>query len=392
MTRPPPHTVGVITTSRADYGIYRSVLNRLEADTDFELGLWVTGMHLSPEFGMTVRLIENDGRRIIERIDGLISADSEEAVAASMGLTTLRFASALARHRPDLLIVLGDRFEMHAAALAAVPLRLPLAHIHGGEETENAIDNVFRHSLTKLSHLHFTSTKLAKARVLAMGEPPEAVIVSGAPALDGVGELDLLDHHQLASQFNLPAEPFALVTYHPETLKSDNAIASLESIWQALEGRDLPLVFTEANADAAGRAINDWLSARCALSDGRARLVGTLGARGYFSAMRAARLMVGNSSSGIIEAASFGLPVVNIGDRQKGRERSDNTIDVEDSFEAIELGITKALSPDFQAKAAAAINIYGDGKAAERIVDGLKAFFAGGAPVAKQFRLSSSTK
>ena len=387
-----PALIGVVTTSRADYGIYRPVLDKIAATTGLRLGLWVSGMHMSPEFGHTVERIEQDGYPIIDRIDGLLSADSEEAVASSMGLTTLRFASSLARNRPDILVVLGDRFEMHAAAMAAVPLRIPLAHIHGGEETENAIDNVFRHSLTKLSHIHFTSTQLARNRVCAMGEPPERVILSGAPALDNVNDVELLSPDELAKEFGLPDEPFIIATYHPESLVPSGALGTLEALAAALAQHKCPVVFTEANADAVGRAVNDWLRTHCAGSNGASQLVGTLGVRGYFSAMKAARVMVGNSSSGIIEAASFGLPVVNIGDRQAGRERSSNTIDVRPTFDSISEGLDRALSAEFSSQSRRAKNVYGDGQAASRIVDGIEAFLALGAPVGKQFFLPNSTK
>lgn len=382
-----PRRVGIITTSRADYGIYQPVLRALAGSGDLKPLLWVAGMHMSPEFDLTVRRIEKDGWAIADRIECLVSADSEEAIASSMGLTTLRFATSLARQRPDIALVLGDRFEMHAAACAAVPLRIPLAHIHGGEETENAIDNVFRHSLTKLSHLHFAATELARRRVMAMGEDPERVIVSGAPALDSVAAVDLLDIAQLSDRFGLPSTPFVLATFHPETLNPKANIAALEMVWEAARATGLPVVFTKANADAAGRAVNDWLEERCAADPERSSLVGTMGVQGYFSAMKAARLMIGNSSSGIIEAASFGLPVVNIGERQKGRERSANTIDTPAQPPAIRAAVERALSDDFRNSARACNNVYGRGQASERIVSGLRSFLDDGAPIAKAFHM-----
>lgn len=380
--------VGIVTTSRADFGIYLPVLRAIRDDGGLDLRLWVTGMHLSPEFGLTADQVAESGFAIADRIEGLLSSDSEEGVAASMGLTTLRFGHSLNRQRPDILVVLGDRYEMHAAALAAVPLRIPIAHIHGGEETRNAIDNVFRHSLTKLAHLHFTATELARQRVVAMGEMPDRVIVAGAPSLDNLRGMKLLDRRTLARRFGLPVEPFVLATYHPETLKPEAAHRDLAAIWSAVSaGFDGPIVFTAANADAAGREVNRAIDdLRDAHAD-RITVVGTLGTLGYFSAMKAAALMVGNSSSGIIEAASLGLPVVNVGDRQAGRERSANVIDAPASPGALRKAIAEALSPEHRKRSASARNIYGDGAAAGRIVAGIRRFLADGAPIAKSFHL-----
>lgn len=381
-----PATIGVITTGRADFGIYLPVLRALQAEPDLRVRVWVSGMHLSPEFGMTVDLVEREGLDIADRVEGLVSSDSEEGVASSMGLTTLGFGRSLARQRPDLLVVMGDRFEMHAAATAAVPLRIPLAHIHGGEQTLNAIDNALRHSLTKLSNLHLTSTELAARRVRAMGEDPRRVVVVGAPALDHLGSISLFDRAELGRRFGLPADPFVLVTWHPETLSPETSARDLETIWSTLSelfpGR---IVFTQANADAAGRALNRRVAEIVEGSSGRAVLVGNLGTQGYFSAMKAAVAMVGNSSSGIIEAASFGLPVVNVGDRQAGRERSANTLDSPAEPSALRGAVTRALSDAFRNTAGQAVNVYGDGKAAPRIVTAVRAFLAGDRSVVKAF-------
>lgn len=381
--------IGIVTTSRADYSIYRPVLERFDADPRFELRLWVTGMHMSPEFGLTVGLIKRDKFQIADEIECLLSSDTEEGVASSMGLTTLRFASSLSKQKPDILLILGDRFEMFAAASAAVPLRIPLAHIHGGEETKGAIDNVFRHALTKLSHVHFVSTELARRRVIAMGEPSERVFRSGAPALDVIAAIEPLTIHELAGRFDLPDKPFILVTYHPETLRPETSIASLEMLWSVLSERSEPIVFTLANADAAGRDVNQRIKAIASAHSDRVRAVGTLGSLGYFSAMHHALAMVGNSSSGIIEAASLSLPVVNIGNRQRGRERSTNTIDAQPEKELIAQALSTALSSSFRKKTKRTENIYGDGRAAERIVEGVASFLGQGAPVAKSFVLSA---
>ncbi|MBR9824357.1 MAG: UDP-N-acetylglucosamine 2-epimerase (hydrolyzing) [Alphaproteobacteria bacterium] len=384
-----PWSIGVITTSRADFGIYRSVLEALAAAPDMDYGLFVSGMHLSPEFGLTAKLVEESGHPVWDNVEGLMSSDSEVGIAKSMGLTTLGFADAFARRRPDALIILGDRFEMHAAALAALPFRIPLAHIHGGEETEGAIDNVLRHSLTKLSNIHFPATELSARRIRAMGEGADRVVVSGAPALDGLEKIPFLSRDELARRFNLPeVGPFILATYHPVTLEPERSFAELDALWQAVRDDPEPIVFTRANADTAGRAVNQKLEAFVSERPDRTYLVGTMGAQGYFSAMRAASVMVGNSSSGILEAASFDLPVVNIGDRQSGRERSTNVIDVNGDEAAIRAALAEARSPTLQARAKASKNVYGDGNAASRIVAGLRTFLEADHGVAKAFSLS----
>jgi UDP-hydrolysing UDP-N-acetyl-D-glucosamine 2-epimerase len=384
MTRP---RIGVVTTSRADFGIYRSVLAALAADAALDYGLYVSGMHLSPEFGMTATLVRQSGHPVWDSLEALVSADSDVGTAKSMGLTTLAFADSLGRTRPDLLLVLGDRFEMHAAALAAVPLGIPIAHIHGGEETEGAIDNALRHSLTKLSSLHFPATELSARRIRAMGEPAGRVIVAGAPALDGISGLKRLGRAELAARFGLPAEGgYVLATYHPVTLNRDAGMAELDALWAALKDGPEPVVFTLANADASGRAVNARLEQIAASSD-RVTVVGTMGAEGYFSAMAEASLMAGNSSSGIIEAASFGLPVVNIGDRQKGRERSANVIDAAGTEAAIRAAFETARSDRFRQTARKAVNVYGRGDAGVRIVRGIADFLSAGGSARKGFVL-----
>lgn len=380
------YRIGVVTTSRADFGIYRSVLKALQAAPDLEFGLVVTGMHLSPEFGMTVREVEASGFPIWAKFEALLASDSPEGIAKSMGTTTLAAAQAFADLEIDLLVVLGDRFEMHAVALAALPFRMPVAHIHGGEETEGAIDNALRHSMTKLSHLHFCATELAAARISAMGEDPKYITVSGAPALDSVGSVTRLDRAQLAEKFGLPkSDEFALITFHPETLDPVGTMQELDNLCSVLAETDLHLVFTAANADTSGRAVNAKLSAFIDHHKDRAQLVKHMGAVGYFSAMDAAAIMVGNSSSGILEAASFQLPVVNIGDRQAGRERSSNVVDCAGDTAAIRSAISSARSSEFREGLASAANVYGDGNAAPRIVDGMRAFLKDRAPVRKRF-------
>lgn len=365
-------TIGAVTVGRSDYSIYLTVLRKIKAEADLELYLIVAGMHLSPEFGSTVEAIEADGFEINERVEMLLSSDTPEGIAKSIGLGIIGFAQVYSRFRPDLLLVLGDRFEMHAAVLAALPFKIPVAHIHGGEITEGAIDDALRHSITKLSHLHFTATEDARRRIVQMGEEPWRVIVSGAPSLDNLESVRLLDRPELEAliALRLDANPL-LVTYHPVTLEYEQTEWQVRQLLGALEQCDFPMVFTMPNADTNGRVITG-LVREFARSCSRAQMVDNLGTRGYFSLMSQAVAMVGNSSSGIIEAPSFGLPVVNIGTRQQGRTRGPNVIDVGYACDEILAGIAQATSPEFRASLRGLPNPYGCGHASDVIVRHLK--------------------
>lgn len=386
----PPYSVGVVTTSRADFSIYASLLNELDQDADISMGLYVSGMHLSPDFGLTVKSVEAAGYPIWDKVECLMSSDSPEGISKSMGMATSGFAQSFARRKPDLLIVLGDRFEMHAVAVAALPFNIPLAHIHGGEETEGAMDNSLRHCISKLSHLHFPSTKLSEKRLQLMGEQPANICAAGAPALDSILSTKLLSRSELSEQFGIPDAPFILITYHPVTLETDGGQTEFEELWSALQNNPQPVVFTLANADQLGRAINQRI--RDIVSEHpQAFLVENMGATRYYSAMACAHVMVGNSSSGIIEAASFELPVVNVGDRQKGRERSANVIDVEGTVTGITQGLVRANDPAFRKILKTSGNIYGDGQAAERILEKTKAALKAGINIKKPFHFPDDT-
>lgn len=364
--------IAVVTVGRSDLGLYVPILRRLQDDPGFELRIIAAGAHLSPEFGSTAQLIDREGFAIAARVEMLLSSDSPVGIAKSMGLGTIGFADAYARLRPDIIMVLGDRFEMHAAAVAALPFKIPVAHIHGGELTESAMDDALRHSMTKLSHLHFVSTPEYARRVQQLGEEPWRVTVSGAPGLDHVNATRLLTADELESLYNFPFSRHPLlVTFHPTTLAYEDTAEHTAALLEAIAQSDRPAVFTLPNADTYGRRIIELIRdfVQCSPS---AILIDNLGTQGYFSVMALAAAMVGNSSSGIIEAASFGLPVVNIGDRQRGRLRERNVIDVGHSAEEVLGGITKAVSADFRAGLSGLTNPYGDGRAAERIVDQLK--------------------
>jgi UDP-N-acetylglucosamine 2-epimerase (non-hydrolysing)/GDP/UDP-N,N'-diacetylbacillosamine 2-epimerase (hydrolysing) len=360
--------VGVVTSSRADYGIYLPVLRRIRDERELALRLLVTGMHLSPRFGMTVGSIEADGFEAAERVESLSDSDDPAAVAESMARGTAGFARVFARSRPDILVVLGDRFEMHAAALAALPFKIPVAHIHGGESTEGAIDDALRHSMTKLSHLHFTATREYGDRLVRMGEEPWRVTVSGAPSLDNLASVKKLAPAELEARFGLRVTPDTLlVTFHPATLESGDAGCQADELLAALAASGRPVVFTMPNADTGGLAIRERIE-RFVQSEPAAQAVENLGTEGYFSLLALCAAMVGNSSSGLLEAPSFGLPAVNVGTRQQGRVRGANVIDVGCTRDGIARGLAKALDPAFRESLRGKENPYGDGRAAERIV------------------------
>lgn len=362
----------MVTTSRADYGIYRPVLREIAQRPELELRLLITGSHLSDQFGMTVNEIESDGFDTSGRVELCMSSDTPEAIVTSTGQAMMGFAEYYRGVRPDLLLVLGDRYEMHAAVTAAVPFLIPVAHIHGGELTEGAIDDALRHSITKLSHLHFPATVAYANRIAQMGEETWRITVSGAPSLDNLKTFTPVGEAELSERVGLDIrEPFLLATYHPVTLENENVEAKFEEMLSALSQLNLPVILTYPGADAGSARIISTLEAYAAQSK-RSRVFRSLGSHVYFSLMDRAAALVGNSSSGIIEAASFHLPVVNIGNRQAGRLRPANVIDVGENREAIEAGLARALEAEFRQSLANLKNPYGDGHAAEIIVDKLQ--------------------
>jgi UDP-hydrolysing UDP-N-acetyl-D-glucosamine 2-epimerase len=364
--------IAVVTVARSDYGIYKSILNAIRTDKELGLSLLVGGMHLSPEFGNTVADIESDGFEIAAKIEMLLSSDSPEGVAKSIGIGVLGFAQAYADVRPDLLLLLGDRFEMLSAAVAALPFGMPIAHIHGGESTEGAMDEAIRHSITKMSHLHFASTEAYAKRIIQMGEEPWRVIISGAPALDNLAKMPLLKKEALEERFGFSLkDPALLVTYHPVTSEPQDTAHQVEELLAALTESGFALIFTSPNADQQGRSILQKIQ-DFVLNHPRAWFVANLGQEGYFSLMGQVAAMVGNSSSGMIEAASFALPVVNIGNRQRGRVHGQNVLNVGYERKEISEAIRRATQPPFKLALTSMENPYGDGQAAEKIVYKLK--------------------
>ncbi len=377
--------IGVVTGSRSDYGILFPILRKIISTDDLKLHLIVTGMHLSPEFGLTVNDILKDGFNVDEKVEMLLSSDSPEGIAKSIGLGTIGFAQCFRRFRPDILLVVGDRFEMFSAVLASLPFNIPIAHIHGGEITEGAIDEVIRHSITKMSHFHFVSTKEYKTRVIQLGENPDRVYHCGAPSLDNLRLINFLSRSELEKEigFSLDQPPL-LVTYHPVTLKFNETHDQISILLSILKKHDCPIIFTYPNADTMGRVIIDKIS-QFVNTNKNAVFFPNLGIQIYFSLMKFAKAMIGNSSSGIIEAASFELPVVNIGCRQDGRVRGYNVIDVDCDQKKIEKAIIHAVSPNFQQSLMGMQNPYGGGRSSELIIEKLKSIALNNKTIKKKF-------
>jgi UDP-hydrolysing UDP-N-acetyl-D-glucosamine 2-epimerase len=358
--------IGVVTTSRADYSHLYWPMRELSAHPNVELAVFALGAHLSPEFGSTLKEIERDGFPIQARIECLLSSDTDTGMAKTIGLAILGLGDALTSWRPDILLLIADRYEMLAPAAVAVALRIPIAHIEGGEISQGAIDDQVRNALTKMAHLHFTSTPTARRRVIAMGEEPWRVHHAGAPSLDHLTRSALLDGATLQSKLGIKLRhPALLAAWHPVTIHTDTNAES-EPLFTALAEAPGQLIFVYPNSDAGSYALIDRTRALAAMRPNTHVFV-NLDATTYWSLLGRVDVMVGNSSSGIMEAASFALPVVNVGMRQMGRERASNVIDVPAQAGAISSAIEKALSPAFQAGIEGMTNPYGNGNAAKTI-------------------------
>jgi UDP-hydrolysing UDP-N-acetyl-D-glucosamine 2-epimerase len=378
-------TIGVVTVARSDSGIYYPLLKAIQAAPDLELCLIVAASHFSPEFGNTYRDFDNWGIPISEKVEMTLSSDTPEAIAKSMGLGMISFAQVYSRLELDLLVVLGDRYEMLAAAAAAVPFTIPLAHLHGGEVTEGAMDEAFRHSITKMSHLHFTSTERYSSRVAQLGENPAHIHNVGAPSLDGMDEIEFWSKRRLEEFTGLDFDkPVLLVTLHPVTLEFSKSKEYCRILLTALERVGIQVVITYPNADTNGRVLIKMIDDFVELHPW-ASAVSNFGREGYFSMMRHAAAMVGNSSSGIIESGSFALPTVNIGIRQRGRQRGSNVIDVDFDVDEIHAAILKATSTEFRDSICGMINPYGNGTAVPHIIDVLNSVSLDESLICKHF-------
>lgn len=364
----------IATGTRAEYGLLKPLMDEIQNQPGWHLQLLVTGAHLSPEFGLTVRQIIQDQMPIGAQVEMLLSSDTPEGIVKSMGLGMIGYAGAFEKIGPDLLIILGDRYEMMAVATAALIYKIPIAHIHGGEVTEGAYDDAIRHSITKMSYLHFATTEAYRERIIQLGEAPERVFNVGAPGLDNIKKLPLLSREALEQELNIRFhKQVFLITYHPTTLGNSNSATQFQSLLDALECiEDTTLIFTKANADTDGRVINELIDDYAKKNSNHVLAYTSMGQLRYLSAMKHATLVLGNSSSGIIEAPAFRVPTVNIGDRQKGRIRAASIIDCDNDPEAIKAAIQKAISDEFGQKITVMKNPYGDGTTAQKIVAALQ--------------------
>ena len=363
--------IAFITGTRAEYGLLYWTMRELE-ERGADVQLIVTGAHLSADHGMTVKQIEADGWNIAARVDMQLTSDEPLAIARSMGRALSGIAEAVASIKPDMVVILGDRYEMAAAAEAVAVMQVPIAHIHGGEETEGALDNAWRHAITKLSYWHLPPYEKARQRIIQMGEVPQHVFNVGAPGIDNLVRLDLLNHAQLEDEFKITlSSPVILFTYHPEELSHISVEGQIATMMNALNAfPQATLLLTGANADKGGRIINDELQ-RFAKSRSQAVFRMSFGSRLYLSAMRIADVVVGNSSSAMIETASLGRATVNIGDRQAGRLKAPTVISCACDEKQIVASIRQALSPEFQ-RTLAPSTLYGTpGEVAEKIAQTL---------------------
>lgn len=351
--------ITVLTATRAEYGLLSSVIKKLITHDEIIVEVVATGMHLSPEYGYTYREIENDGIHINKKIEILMSSDSAVGVSKSMALAIMSFAEYFEESKPDALLVLGDRYETLAVCCAAMNARIPIIHLYGGETTEGAIDEAVRHSITKMSYLHFTSTEEYRKRVIQLGEAPERVFHVGALGVENVISTDLMSLSELSESLNIQLkEPYAMVTFHPVTLEDNQVKQEVEQLLFALENfDDMQFVFTKANSDMGGKLINKMIDAFVSEHE-NAYAFESLGMKRYLSAINNCELVIGNSSSGLLEVPSFHIPTVNVGDRQKGRTRGETVIDCRSETNDICNAIEMARTDSFKRRCVNAENPY----------------------------------
>ncbi|EJO5346068.1 UDP-N-acetylglucosamine 2-epimerase (hydrolyzing) [Clostridium botulinum] len=367
--------ISILTATRAEYGLLKPIINKLKEISHFDIRVVVTGSHLSPEFGLTYKEIEQDGIKIDEKIEILLSSDTPSSISKSMGLAMISFADYFSKLKPDMLIVLGDRYETLAICCAAMNEKIPIAHLYGGETTEGAIDESIRHAITKLSYLHFTSTEEYRRRVIQLGEQPDRVFCVGAIGIENILNEKLMSKTELETSISFKLDrPYAIVTFHPVTLEENNSAEQFQALLNAFENhKDMKFIFTKANADANGRIINQLIDVY--VKENNNTVVFTsLGMIRYLSAVKYSAMVIGNSSSGLIEVPSFGVSTINIGDRQKGRLQGDSVINCKAIKSDIDKAITLALTKELKDKAPNTINPYGDGNTSEKIVDVIEDF------------------
>lgn len=366
--------IGIMTGTRAEYGLLKSLMQEINKDNDLELYLIVSGMHLSPEFGMTYKEIEEDGFEINAKVEMLLSSDSPAGISKSIGLGVIGFADEFQRADLDMLILLGDRYEALSAAISAMVMRIPIAHLHGGELTEGAIDEGIRHSITKMSYLHFTSTEEYRRRVIQLGENPERVFCVGAVGVENIKKINLMTKEELERSIHFEIdENTVIVTYHPVTLENNTVEEQFLNLLEVLDRNPkIRMIFTKANADTNGRIVNELIDKYAAQNSERACAFMSLGQKRYLSALKYCRIVIGNSSSGIIEAPSFGKPIINIGDRQKGRICADSVINCGYTQQEIQQAMETALTEEFENKARNCRNPYEKENTAANIISVIK--------------------
>ncbi len=366
----------IFTGTRAEYGLLKPLMDEIKSDPDLELQIIASCMHLSPEFGLTYKEIENDGFTIDEKIEMLLSSDTPSGIVKSMGLGMIGYTDALNRLKPDITVVLGDRFEALAFAVASFVNRIPIAHLYGGEATEGSIDEGIRHCITKLSYLHFTSTEEYRKRVIQLGEDPQRVFNVGALGIDNIKKMKLLTKDEIESKLGIKFKSKnLLITYHPVTLKKDESEKEFKALLNVLkELEDTLLIFTKPNADPEGRRIIKLIEEFVKENGDKAVVFTSLGQLNYLSIMQYVDAVVGNSSSGIIEAPSLKVPAIDIGDRQKGRIRAESVISCKGTEDEIKKAISIIYDENFRTKVKDVRNPYGDGNSAKRIKEILKTY------------------
>lgn len=365
----------VITGTRAEYGLLYWLIKGLKEDPKVELQLIATGMHLSPEFGLTYKEIEKDGFIITKKIEILLSSDSTIGINKSMALAQIGFAEAYEELKPDLILVLGDRFEIFSAVSAAMISRIPVAHCHGGEASEGSIDEAIRHSITKMSHLHFTATEEYRKRVIQLGEIPERVFNVGGLGIENINRLELLNKNDFEKSIGFKlGEKNILVTFHPVTLENKSAEFQFKELLKAMDDIDFKMIFTKPNADTDGRIISKLIDDYVKANPDKACSFISLGQLRYLSALKYIDVVIGNSSSGLAEAPSFKIATINVGDRQKGRLKAESVIDCEPEHKSITRAIKKAFSAEFREKLKSIKNPYGEGNPSSEIIKIIKQY------------------
>ena len=365
--------VCVVTGTRAEYGLLYWIMKEIEADKALELQIIATGMHLSPEFGLTYKEIEKEFQ-IDKKIEMLLSSDTPIGISKSMGLAQISFAEAYGELQPDIIVVLGDRYEIFSATSAAMIARVPIAHLHGGETTEGAFDESIRHSITKMSHLHFVATEEYRKRVIQLGEDPKRVFNVGGMGIENIKRLQLLSKKEFEKSIDFKLnKKNILVTFHPVTLEKSTAKEQFNELIKAIdELKDTHIIFTKANSDTDGRIINKMIDEYVGHNSDKAIAFTSLGQLRYLSALQFVDAVVGNSSSGLAEAPSFKIGTINIGDRQKGRIKAKSVIDCKPEKTEIQRALSKLYSSEFQEILSKVKNPYGDGMASKKIIDVLK--------------------